>query len=210
MKKLHASLLGLAVLLSSTVPAFAQISPGGCTHPFVDIIGHWAEDNICTLYNQGVVKGYSEKTFLPNNKVTRAEFLKMVLEYKGYSVYSVQSASFTDLEPGDWYYQYVTFAHSKGFVSGYSDGSFHPNESITRAEAVALVMKEEGFTAYDTSDLFHTFTDVTENDWFAFAVAAATDMGIISGYGDGTFRPYKDLTRAEAAVVIERAWRRLQ
>lgn len=207
MKKLLA-ILAFSSLLTTT--AAAETTPTGCSHPFTDVVSHWAEEEICTLYTQGVIEGYADKSFLPNNRVTRAEFLKMVLEYKGYRVYSVQSASFTDLQPGDWYYQYVTFAHSQGFISGYSDGSFHPNESITRAEAVTLVMKEAGIIAYDTSNLFHTFTDIHESDWFAISVAAATDKGIIQGYGDGTFRPYDDITRAEAAVVVERAWETLK
>lgn len=206
MKKLLATSL-LAALLTST--AQAQTTGSGCEHPFTDVDGHWAEEEICTLYSQGVIQGYSDKVFAPNTRITRAEFLKMVLEYKGYSVYSVQSAAFTDTIPGDWYYQYVTFAHSKGFISGYSDGSFHPNEEITRAEAVELVMNEAGISTYDTSDLYHTFTDVHETDWFNTSVAAATSLGIISGYGDGTFRPTNDLTRAEAAVVVERAWENL-
>jgi hypothetical protein len=204
MKKLLAHALVLSSFLIPTAHASA------CSHPFVDVIDHWAEDEICILYREGVIEGYSEKTFLPDSNVTRAEFLKMVLEYKGYAVYSVQSAAFTDTNPGDWYYQYVTFAHSKGFTSGYSDGSFHPNEPITRAEAVTLVMKEAGITAYDTSDIFHTFTDVHEDDWFAVSVAAATDLDIINGYGDGSFRPDNNITRAESAVVVEHAWESLR
>ncbi len=203
MKKILATLLGLSLL-----QPLAHAS--ACDQPFTDVIDHWAEEEICILYREGVIEGYSEKTFLPDSKITRAEFLKMVLEYKGYAVYSVQSASFTDTAPGDWYYQYVTFAHSKGFTSGYSDGSFHPNEPITRAEAVTLVMKEAGITAYDTSDIYHTFTDVHETDWFAISVAAAVDMDIINGYGDGSFRPDNEITRAESAVVVEHAWESLR
>lgn len=207
MKKL---LLVVALIVFQSSTVLAQSTPGACQDPFTDITTSWAEAAICHLYSEGVVQGYSEKTFLPNNDVTRAEFLKMVLEYKGYVVYSVQSAAFTDTNSGDWYYQYVSFAHSKGFVSGYSDGSFHPNDPITRAEAVTLVMKEAGISAYDTSNIFHTFTDVHSTDWFAVSVAAGVDKSIIQGYGDGTFRPDDNITRAEAAVVVERAWNNLK
>ncbi len=206
MKKLLYAFL-LTVLVAQT--CLAESTQSGCTHPFNDIVGHWAEEDICVLYDEGVVQGYSTQTFLPDSEVTRAEFLKMVLKFEGYNIYSVQSAAFTDLTPGDWYYSYVTFAHSKGFVSGYSDGSFHPNEPIARAEAVTLVMKVTGISDYDTSDLYHTFTDVHETDWFASSVAAGVDLGIIQGYGDGTFRPYDEITRAEAAVIVKRAWKNL-
>lgn len=201
------STLALLTLLSPL--AHAETTTNGCEHPFTDIVATFAEENICLLYTQGVIEGYSEKSFLPNNKITRAEFLKMILVMHGYSVYSVASAAFTDSVPGDWSYRYVTFGHSKGFVSGYTDGSFHPNESITRAEAVELVINISGIINSDTSNVTHNFTDVLGTDWFAGSVAEATAAGIIEGYGDGSFRPNDALTRAEAATIVERAWESL-
>lgn len=203
-KKIFSIAIALSLLLGIVAPAFASTTNTGCEHGFSDIIGHWAEESICELYESGVIEGYSPYNFAPNSSMTRAEFVKVLLESMNYNVYSVQSASFTDTVPGEWYYSYVTFAHSKGFVSGYSDGSFHPNSSISRAEAITLLVNMAGFTSYDTSDLGHQFTDVTAEDWFAVALAVSLNYGLIEGYGDGSFRPNSSISRAEACILISR------
>lgn len=187
------------------LPAAAE----DCTATFIDIDEHWAEEEICFLYNEGVVEGYSDRNYKPDGNVTRAEFLKISLLNLGYTVYSVQSASFSDLTPGDWYYPYVTFAKSKGFVSGYQDGTFHPNEAITRAEAVTMITRIAGIIDYDVSNTIVHFYDVDSYDWFIQAVAVALEYDIIEGYGDGSFRPNNWLTRAEAAVIAVKTWEAL-
>jgi hypothetical protein len=187
-------------------PTFAEVSVSSCEHPFIDVTDHWAESEICFLYNEGIIEGYSDRNFAPNEEITRAEFLKISLLNVGYTVYAVQSAGFTDVNPGDWYYQYVTFARSKGFVTGYTDGSFHPNEPITRAEALQMIMNISGIIDYDYLGAETTYTDVNGDDWFATAVAVATEYEIVEGYGDGSFRPNSNLSRAEASVIATRVW----
>lgn len=204
MKKILASLLLCTFAFSSGV--VAETTDSGCEHPFIDITGHWAEESICFLYTQDTVEGYSERNYAPDEDVTRAEFLKISLRELGYNVFAVQAYTFTDTNPGDWYYQYITFAHWRGFVSGYDDGSFHPNDPITRAEATVMIMDIAGIIDYDVSDTITSYYDVNADDWFAYAIAVATDYEIIEGYGDGSFRPDDELTRAEAAVIAERVW----
>lgn len=198
-------LITLLVLL--TQPAFAETTNSGCQHPFTDLNGHWGAEAICELYNDGIVNGYSEKTFSPNSQITRAEFVKILVSSLGYNVYAVQSAAFTDLSTDDWHYAVVSFAHSKGLVSGYSDGSFHPDSSITRAEAVELLVNASGIASADTSNLNHQFYDVTANDWFATSLAVALENHIVQGYGDGSFRPSNSITRAEACEMLAKALR---
>lgn len=161
------------------------------------------------MYNEGIVSGYSERNFLPNNKITRAEFLKISLLNLSYTVYPVQSAGFSDVSADDWYFSYITFARSKGFVNGYGDGSFHPNDNVTRAEAVTMIMQMAGIIEYDVFGFEGRFSDVSADDWFGPAVAAAVDQGIVEGYGNGTFRPNNDLTRAEAVMIAQRVWEEL-
>lgn len=199
MKKLLATILLFSTLSS---PVSAIQAETGCQHPFSDIVKHWGENAICELFTAGVVNGYSEKSFSPNTEMSRAEFVKILIESMGYTVYAVQSAAFNDIEPEDWFYAVVSFAHSKGFVSGYSDGSFHPNESISRAEAVQLLINASGFTSADTSNLNHQFYDVNAKDWFAKALAIALQNKLIEGYGDGSFRPSNPVTRAEACQML--------
>lgn len=205
-KKLFIAALALTLLASTANAADYYTSSNGCTHQFLDVVGHWAENDICYLYSQGVVSGYSERTYAPNNSITRAEFLKIALAHLGYNVYAVQSASFTDISSGDWYYRYATFARSKGFISGYSDGSFHPNSSITRAEALKMIMTIAGISTYSASGRAPLFTDVSSSDWYFDAVILGADLGIVEGYSNNTFRPNNSITRAEAAVIAQRVW----
>lgn len=206
MKKILSATLLFALLTPS---AGAETTNTGCTHPFIDVADHWAEEEICFMYNEGIVSGYSERNFLPNNKITRAEFLKISLLNLSYTVYPVQSAGFSDVSADDWYFSYITFARSKGFVNGYGDGSFHPNDNVTRAEAVTMIMQMAGIIEYDVFGFEGRFSDVSADDWFGPAVAAAVDQGIVEGYGNGTFRPNNDLTRAEAVMIAQRVWEEL-
>lgn len=202
MKKLLAILLIISTFNSQ---AFAETTDEGCEHPFSDVNDHWAEEEICDLYEEGIIEGYSKRNFSPNGEISRAEFLKITLLNLGYTIYAVQSAGFNDVNPEDWYYQYVTFARSKGFVSGYDDGSFHPNDSISRAEALEILTKIAGINTHDYTGFEAQFSDVDSNDWFAVAVAVGVAYEIVEGYGDGSFRPNSNLTRAEASVITMRA-----
>lgn len=205
MKKLL-NILTICLVFTTALssPVFATTN-SDCTHPFTDIAEHWGEGAICHLYSLGVVNGYSEKTFNPNEEITRAEFTKILVESLGYNIYAVQSAAFTDTSTDSWYYAMLSFAHSKGFVSGYSDGSFHPDNSITRAEAIALLVNASGESSADTSNLNHEFYDVTAQDWFANSLAIALEHNIVEGYGDDSFRPSNAVSRAEACVMMVKA-----
>ncbi len=204
MKKILASLL-LSSLFSSSVLAYT--SPQGCSHPFTDAVGHWGEDEICALYERGNIQGYTERTFMPERDITRAEFLKMALLSLGYNVVAVSDEEFTDSNPGDWHYKYGTFARSKGYLSGYGDGSWRPNASITRAEAVKLIVDIAGISDYETENRdLRAFWDVEENDWFAEAVHVGLEYQLVGGYADGGFHPDDEITRAEAAALVNRTW----
>jgi hypothetical protein len=191
--------LPLSVNAANTFETF-YTADSGCEHPFIDIVDHWSEDAVCRLYNLGVVEGRNERNFYPNDNVTRAEFLKISLLNLGYNV-SSSGTDFSDVKSGSWYYRYVTFAESKGFVDGYKDGTFRPNEDISRAEAVVLIMKMARISSVNTSSTTNRFSDVDSDDWFASAVAVAVGNGIVEGYGDGSFRPKSKLSRAEAASM---------
>ncbi len=125
----------------------------------------------------------------------------------GYNVYAVQSAAFTDTPTSAWHYAVVSFAHSKGLVSGYSDNSFHPDSPITRAEAVELLVNASGQSHADTTNLNHQFYDVNGEDWFATSLAIALENDIVEGYGDDSFRPNNSISRAEACVMMVKALR---
>ena len=103
----------------------------------------WYNNAVSTLCHMGVLGGYSDGTFRPNAPITRAEFAKIAVSFSqanGSAVYSY----FTDVKTTDWFAPYVTAAKDSGLIEGYSDGSFKPENRITRAEACAIVNRVLG------------------------------------------------------------------
>lgn len=111
----------------------------------------------------------------------------------------IDEDGFIDVDPRTKYYTAIKYLTDKKIVSG-SNGRFFPEGDITRAELVKIVFGAAGITP-DMS-LTNTFSDVDGNAWYAPYVATAKAKGIIGGYSDGTFRPNKTITRAEALKVI--------
>lgn len=177
-----------------------------CDDPFTDTAGNFAENAICILYDEGVVQGRSSTLFEPSDSITRAEFLKIALLNAGLTITADSSVEYSDVDPSDWFYSYVTYATTEGFVEGYEDGEFRPNAEINRAEAMVMMMRIAEVAAYDVTEGDLSFNDVNEEDWYAWAVLTASENGISEGYFDGTFRPNKSITRAEVAVIARRVW----
>ena len=152
------------------------------------------------------VSGYENGTFQPNRKVTRAEFLRMAVSALCEDFDSTKSygtCSFSDVPLGKWYEKYVAYAERKGFVSGYTDGTFHPDEAISRAEVSVLIARIMGLNTASAEPA--GFTDVPESSWQSAAINALTSEGILNGDGNGKFRPKDSLARKEAIVAISRA-----
>ena len=107
------------------------------------------------------------------------------------------AAAFTDVESGKWYAEGINYCSSKGIIKGYKDGSFKPNNSITRAELAAIC--STGLELQDKAE--NTFSDVKDDAWYAPYVLACVEAGIISGYGNGKFGPNDRVTREQAALI---------
>lgn len=163
-------------------------------------------DDEPTVVSTPFVSGYGDGTFQPDRKVTRAEFLRMAVSAlcKDFdSSKSYGTCSFSDVPLDKWYEKYIAYAERKGFVSGYKDGTFHPDEPISRAEVSVLTAR---ILDLDTESAeFAGFTDVSEGSWHSAAINALADEGILNGDGNGKFRPNDSLARKEAIVVISRA-----
>jgi len=99
----------------------------------------WFYEYIQTGSLEGIVRGYDDGLFRPNKDVSRIEFLKMVMESDNLNIDSQDSSSFDDLEVDFWGTDYANLGYSKNIISGYSDGTFRPNQPITRAEAAKIV-----------------------------------------------------------------------
>ena len=137
----------------------------------------WYNNAVSTLCHMGVLGGYSDGTFRPNAPITRAEFAKIAVSFaqtNGSAVYSY----FTDVKTTDWFAPYVTTAKDSGLIEGYSDGSFKPENRITRAEACAIVNRVLGRKPSKNhmkiSDRID-WPDCTTADWFYEAIMEATN-----------------------------------
>jgi hypothetical protein len=164
---------------------------------FTDLLDtHWAKQYISTLVSKGIIAGYSDKTFRPSKTVTRAEFAKMVCLAKGWQLTNPATASFSDVAKTDWSYSYIETVKANGAIDGYKDGSFRPGNQITRAEIAKIMATAQGLTS-GASNLI----DI-DDSWAKAYINACVQAGIVSGYGNGTFKPGANATRAEAAKMI--------
>lgn len=167
---------------------------------FSDINGHWAEESIKRLSVQGLVNGFEDGTFHPDDTVTRAQFVKMIISALGNDMEEVVEQTFSDVSTEAWYAPYVEMAYKYGIIAG--DGVyFYPDNNITRQEMA--VMTARAFGIESGSDI--TFNDGDSiADWAVESVKAISGAGIMGGYEDNTFRPEDNTTRAQAAAVIDR------
>lgn len=189
-KKRTLSMALAAALAFSPVQAFAASS---------DIAGHWAEDVITQWENAGMISGYEDGTFRPNNSVTRAEFVIMMNNALGLT--ETGEVSFSDVQPGNWFYNAVAIAVAAGYCSGYEDGTFKPSATITRAEAAVMIANAAGLEQDATGAA--GFTDSIPA-WAQGSVGAVVKAGFMSGYPDGTFAANQSITRAEAVSSLNR------
>ncbi|MBU0981364.1 S-layer homology domain-containing protein [Patescibacteria group bacterium] len=169
---------------------------------FPDIENHWSESYVTELYAMGAVGGYQDGTFRPENSISRAEILKIALETFGHDVSgSAQDYPFSDVGAADWPKDYVEYAFDHGFVEGYSDGTFRPNDPVTRAAALKIII--ETTEQIDVMAVTPNFPDVdSANDWYAMYTSWALTNNIVSGYADGEFKGGQNISRAEASKII--------
>lgn len=193
-----ASFVFLVVLLL----AVSQLAISADAAAFSDTKGHWAETAIEQAAASGYIKGYPDGTFRPNQGVTRAEFIAILNGAFNVPKSASTALSFKDVSTGDWFAEAVRAAVAAGYVSGYPDGTFRPNQSVNRQEAAAFLARLLNLKGSATLK----FGDIAQIDeWARPAVAALVEKGVLSGYPDGTFRPKRTITRAEAAVMVNSA-----
>ena len=149
------------------------------------------------------VQGYPDGTVKPAGNITRAEtaaILFRLMDEGSRKTYYSTTSGFRDVASGSWYNTYVATLNNAGVITDSSNGYFRPNEAITRAELAAMLAN---FT--ETAGAANYFNDVSASYWAANAIAICAKLGWINGYPDGTFRPDKNVTRAELMAMINRA-----
>ena len=149
------------------------------------------------------VQGYPDGTVKPAGNITRAEtaaILFRLMDDASRKTYYSTKSGFRDVASGSWYNIYVATLNNAGVITDSSNGYFRPNEAITRAELAAMLAKFS-----ETTGAANYFNDVSAKYWAANAIAICAKLGWITGYPDGTFRPDKNVTRAELMAMINRA-----
>jgi hypothetical protein len=176
---------------------------------FADLRNHWANHSVQLLAAKQIVFGVDDEHYLPNQSITRAEFVAMLMralnwDGNGNTAAAVSGTPFSDVAAGKYYARHVAEAAALGIVSGYN-GAFRPDDQITREEAVvALVRAVPYFTMSQPTLSAPVYSDAQEiSAWATVAVQEASVKGLVKG--DGTrFHPKQAVTRAEVAVMLGR------
>ena len=163
----------------------------------------WYYNNVMQAAANGIVSGYPDGTFKPGNSVTRRDFAIMLTQMLGVSNDGTAVSPFIDVDDDDYGVVSIAYCKAHGIISGYDDGTFKPDATITRQEAASMIVKAMGVSK--VSDELYP-DDSTIAGWAKDAVYKAKAAGLMKGYEeDGTFRPTGKITRAEAASIMVNA-----
>jgi exopolysaccharide biosynthesis protein len=166
---------------------------------FTDTSAHWARRQIANLAAGGVVNGFPDGTFGPDQRLTRAQFAVLLQNALQWSS-PAKVPTFKDTVP-QWAESAVAAANARGVVKGYPDGRFAPDDSITRSEMATVITRALSLPAGESTVRYNDAAAIPE--FAVTSVGAVTATGIMQG-GDGMFRPRDGASRAEAAAVVDR------
>lgn len=170
----------------------------------------WAVNEIEVLASKDIVTGTSADRYTPGKQVTRAEFVSLLVRTLELGQSESSATQFSDVLSGSWYYDAVQAAVSAGWINGYANHTFAPDQSITRAEMAVIlsrVLKYLEVTEGAESSLPDYADQAEIQDWAKAAVAQVAALGIMQGRGETRFAAQENTTRAEAAVVVYRIFK---
>ncbi|MFD0590913.1 NEAT domain-containing protein [Paenibacillus sp. GCM10027627] len=170
---------------------------------FNDTKGHWAFPSISKAVELGIVNGFADGSFRPEQKVTRGEFASLIsraLKLDG----ETGEISFQDSDQiPDWASKHAALAAKAGLIGGYEDGSFKAGKQMTRAELAVIIARASGIKLDDQTKL--DFTDGSDIPvWARKEIAAAAAAGLVEGNASNQFEPHAIATRAQALTLIIR------
>lgn len=186
--------------MMSVAPITAPVSDALAASSGTDYKGHWAESDIDTWLNAGLLTGFEDGTVRPDSVVTRAQFVTMINRVLGLT--KTANINFSDVPSGSWFNEAVSIAVAAGYANGMSDTTFEPETTVTREQAATFVARAIGETGGGNVS---GYTDAsTISSWATDAVGAMSDAGYLQGMSDGRFAPKDGLTRAQAVTLLER------
>lgn len=182
-------------------------------HPlqFDDVTNHWGKDAVNDMGSRMIVEGVGNGNFNPDRAVTRAEFTAIVVRGLGLRPES-EETPFSDVQTMDWYNGAIRTANAYGLINGFEDGSFHPNETITREQAMAILAKAMTITGLKDSlnsgtldTTLQSFQDeTTVSNWARSSVVDSVKSGLVQGRSQSQLAPKGQITRAEIATIMQR------
>ena len=172
--------------------------------PFTDVTNHWAYSAIKRVYTRGWMVGMDEKTFAPDQQLSRAMLAVILYAMAGEPAVTGESP-FTDVPAGCWYTDAIVWAAQNGIVCGFGDGTFRPNEAVTRAQAAVMLYGYAAFTGADVTaraDL-SAYSDAGQIPaWAMDAMQWANARRLIVGRDSSHLVPDGNTTRAEMAAIL--------
>ena len=162
----------------------------------------WYYNNVMRAVELGILSGYTDGTFRPNNSITRQDFAIMLAQSLGHDNDEEATSPFKDVSDSDYGVSSIAYLYEQGIVAGDNNGNFNPNANITRQEAAIMLAKAFKATG-TTSDKFTD--DASIASWAKSFVYAAKAAGLMNGDTNGSFRPTSTITRAEAASAMVNA-----
>ncbi|MEO0842473.1 MAG: S-layer homology domain-containing protein [Cyanobacteria bacterium J06643_5] len=182
------------------------VKPDGDMMPsFTDLTGHWAEAFIRSLVSLDLTNGFADGTYKPDIPMTRAQYAALIA--KAFNPTPKRSVNdFFDVPPTYWAYKYIKAAAKAGFVGGYSDGTFRPQENVQRLQVIVSLVNGLRLTAAHGSTLQNFIDSQTLPNYARTAVATATQQRIVVNYPDPKkLEPKREATRAEVAAMVYQA-----
>ncbi len=202
MKKFISILILTATL---TFPLFA--SALSTTPPFSDVTS--TNPNfiaITKLKDEGVISGYPDGTFKPNQAVNRVEALKMILLGSGLNNFSkiITPTNFSDIDKTQWYMPYLRAAVSKNIVSGYPDGSFKPTQTVNLVESLKMVIRTNKINLNKIIVSKTLYADTPINQWYTKYIQYAKNLNLIDANAQNKVFPDQSMTRGKLAELMYR------
>lgn len=191
-------MLTFSVFVSFIPSAFAQ------NQLFSDLPpDHENYGMIMSLAAQGIVEGYPDGTIKPDQYIKRAELMKIIVEGMGFYPHPVDySRCFEDVQILDeWYIGYVCFAKAEGWIIGYPDGTFGPDDNINNIEILSMLFRSFEFDVFDYSRIVDLFDDVDENAWYYSYLLFAVENGLVDD-SPLNYYPGALITRAQAFEML--------
>ncbi len=159
---------------------------------------HWAYNYVEDISHRNIINGYTDGTFRPDNSLTREQAAKIIVNAVEIP-YEGKVADFPDVPSDSWSSPYIAAARDAGIINGHQDGTFRPQDKVTREQIAAMVTRAFDLKLVGTAI---KFKDVPADSWSKNNIDILTSHKIVNGYSDGTFRPKNSITRAQFAKVI--------